>query len=125
LTVIAVPPEYFSNTNLSEAYFILGANKDQDIIEKCLNPLLGETKAGTKQIHDDIFHVYKTLDAAVGNIYETTSYRLVKNETCYEAITYLHYGNYEIYDPSLGIEEFDKIDINNKLLDILMKLDIE
>jgi hypothetical protein len=125
LTAIGVPAEYFTNTNLSEAYFILAANEDENLEDGCLAPMQGETTAGTKQIYADDFQIFKSIDAAAGNRYESTIYRLDKNDICYEAVTFLHYGVFENYDPSLGIKEFDRADVEKKLNNILMQLNVD
>ena len=108
LIKIDLPSEYFVDTNLNEAAFIVGASNDEKAVSTCLNAAPSEKEElNTRLINGNEYKVFRALDAAAGNRYETTSYRLVRNNICYEAIKYLCWG--EISNYPLGtIKEFNR-----------------
>ena len=46
-------------------------------------------------------------DPGAGNIYDTTSYRTVRNGQCYAIEYTIHSSQIGNYDPSMGIKAFD------------------
>lgn len=116
---VDLPEELYEGTNLSEAKLILGASQAEKVVTKCLQADLAEEAAGQIEINNIKYSVFNQMDVAAGNYYEMTLYRAIKNETCYEAVVYLHYGNIMNYDESLGIQEFDSERITSQINTVL------
>jgi hypothetical protein len=106
LVRIDLPAKYYSDTNLGEAAFIVGASRQPSIIASCTVPVLGEEKLGLRTISGSDFTAFYSLEPAAGNRYETISYRTVKNDICYEVIEFLHWGEISNYTPG-AVKEFD------------------
>ncbi len=124
LAVVDLPEKYFAGTNLSEAVFILGVSRDNKNISNCLEVLPGENKQSEPEIINGVeFSVFRSLEPTVGNRYETTSYRAIKNNACYEAVKLLHCGEISNY-PEGAIEEFDYAAIVSRLEEILKTVKI-
>ena len=62
----------------------------------------------TKTVNGTTYTVLCSSDAAAGNRYETTSYRVVRNSQCYVIEYTVHSTAIGNYDPSQGITEFDQ-----------------
>jgi hypothetical protein len=125
LARVDLPRNDFTDTNLSEASFIIGASREKEIIGKCLNISEQEQKQEDDMtINGIVFKVFEGMDAAAGNRYETTSYRTVMNEACYEAVMMLHYGNIDNYEKGT-VKEFDRTKAITDLSGILSSLEIK
>jgi len=57
----------------------------------------------------------KSSDPGAGNIYDTTSYKTIKNNMCYAVEYTVHSTNINNYSPDQNIKEFDKVKIENIL----------
>ena len=119
LAGIFLPQELFVGTNLGEAAVIVGISTSPDAVSKCeqINTTNDEKDLGPAMIGFASGHKFSAVGVGAGNIYESTIYRLVKNQNCYEIVELLHSGNIYNYDPGT-VEEFDK----NKFLGILEKM---
>ncbi|MCX6796704.1 MAG: hypothetical protein NTW06_04395, partial [Candidatus Falkowbacteria bacterium] len=96
----------------------VGASKQPSIIASCTNPILGEEKQAVKTINGIEFTVFKSLEPAAGNRYETTNYRTVQNNICYEAVIFLHWGEISNYTAG-AVKEFDHTLVFSKLEEIV------
>lgn len=118
LARVDVPESDFKGTNLGEASFIVGASRDAKVIKACLKAAPEERDVmGLEVINGTEMKVFSGSDPAAGNLYETKSYRAVKNGICYEATLLLHSGNIYNYEPG-AVKEFD----HEKFLGGLMKI---
>jgi hypothetical protein len=100
----------YLQTNLDDAYFLIGSSTDPQILPKCTEPLsLGgpESVVGTATIDGVSFTKSQAIGVGAGNVYEQIYYRTVYNNTCYEITYSLHYGNIGMYDPNT-VHEFDR-----------------
>ena len=101
----------YASTNLAEAYFLLGATTQNDIVQSCTQPAsLGgpENIVGNVDINGISFTRSEASGVATGNIYEQIYHRAVVNSTCYEVIFYIHSTNIGVYAPDAGVREFDR-----------------
>jgi plastocyanin len=119
LAIMTIPKSFEPNTNFGDARFTVGKSTDSSAVSSCLTATNGATKVGTVTINGTTFTKIAAKDAAAGNIYETTSYRTVKNNQCYAVEYTIHSGNIQNYDPSLGITAFDKAKVQNILENIV------
>lgn len=124
LARVDLPQSDFAGTNLGEASFIIGASGDKKVVGVCLKPALEESaKTSIETINGTEMKVFDGVGVGVGNIYETKSYRAVKNGVCYEATLLLHSGNIGNYPPG-AVKEFDHEKFLNGLKEILNTLKI-
>jgi len=123
-----VDTKSYSNTNLTEAYFLFGSSSAADEVQNCTQPIsfggpeniLGERDVnGVKFVHSEGGGV------AAGNIYEQTYYRAASQGVCYEITFFVHYGNIGNYSPDLGVKEFDRTALMQKFEAILSTLIIK
>lgn len=119
LARVDLPESDFVGTNLGEASFIVGASGDKKVIDACLKPAPEEkSTTSTENVNGTEMKVFDGVGVGAGNIYETKSYRAVKNGFCYEATLLMHSGNIGNYPPGT-VKEFDHIKALNGLKDIL------
>lgn len=124
LARVDLPQSDFAGTNLGEASFIVGANSDNKIIDVCLKSADEESATSSIEIINGTeMKVFNGVGVGAGNIYETKSYRAVKNGVCYEATLLLHSGNIWNYTPG-AVKEFDHEKFLNSLMEILNTLKI-
>ena len=123
-----VDTKSYSNTNLTEAYFLFGSSGATDMVQNCTQPvsfggpenMLDERNVnGVKFIHSQGGGV------AAGNIYEQTYYRAAYQGVCYEVTFFVHYGNIGNYSPDSGVKEFDRAALMQKFETILSTLIIK
>jgi hypothetical protein len=119
LARVDLPASAFAGTNLGEASFIVGASRDAKVVSACLKAAPEERGATSLEvINGTEMKVFSGSDPAAGNLYETTSYRAVKNGVCYEATLLLHSGNIYNYEPG-AVKEFDRVKMMAGLTEIL------
>ena len=90
LAQMTVPKDTEPGTNFSEAKFTVGTSADPAAVKGCLtnNPTGGPAQAPVSAtINGTTYMEFHSEDAGAGNLYDTTSYRTVKNNQCY-AIEY-------------------------------------
>lgn len=121
LVKITSPKDYAptKKTNLSNVTFTVGTSSDKNAIANCLAVENGETRVGIVTIGGVDFTKTVFGDAGAGNLYNTTSYRAVKNGMCYTIETTVHSTNLGVYAPEQGIKQFDQTAINNALSKIV------
>lgn len=111
----------YLQTNLDEAYFLIGSSADADVISKCTEPLSfggPETVLGNVSVNGVSFTKSQATGVGAGNIYEQTYYRTVYNNICYEITYFVHYGNIGAYDPNT-VHEFDHDGLMRKFDEVL------
>jgi len=115
LVEVDIPRTYMPKTNFSEAKFAVLDSNNSVIVSTCLTATNGETLAGTVNINGVTFTKMTLGDAGAGNFYDVTSYRTVRNNTCYALESVIHSTNIGNYSPDQGITEFDKTQIQGIL----------
>lgn len=107
---VRFPENAFSNTNFSEAYFVVSRSNEKITSLDCTGfigtPDPASTANQQQTINNILFTDKDLTDASAGNIYESKVYRTFHNDTCYEVALTLHTGNIHNYDPS--VQEFKK-----------------
>lgn len=113
----------FRGTNLGEASFIIGASGEKTALDACLKNAPEEGATSSEKVINGItMKEFSGEGVGAGNIYNTKSYRVVKNNICYEATLLLHSGRIENYDPP--VKEYDHVKALNALTEILDTLKI-
>lgn len=115
LAKVTIPRSSQPNTNFSEAIFTVGTSSDPEAIKDCLIPTNGERAKGTKNINGISFNKITLTEAGAGNYYDTTSYRVIRNDQCYALEYTIHSTNINNYPQELGIKEFDTQKVVNAL----------
>jgi hypothetical protein len=127
LTLHLIDTSFYVNTNLGEAYFVLGSSSDPQIVAACAQPNqngIPETPGGNVAVNGYDF-AYATLsDAGAGNYYEQHIYRVVNNGSCYEAIYFIHSANIGNFPPGV-VKEFDHQSLMNKFNAILSTIQLK
>lgn len=121
LSLALLDHSFYQKTNLSEVYLVVGLLTDAT---NCLQARPGEQELGNQTINGLTYQVGKLGDAAAGNLYEQTSYRTVKNNTCYEIFFLVHSGNIGNY-PEGTVVEYDAALVYEKLMQVLKSLSIQ
>lgn len=108
-------------TNFGDANFRVGASQSSTALSQCLNPIPANliTDTSNLTINGTNYFKFATTDAGAGNRYQITSYRTIKNNTCFAVDLMVHYSVLENYDPSMGIKAFDQNKIDSVLNQIL------
>jgi membrane-bound inhibitor of C-type lysozyme len=106
LAKLTVPQSFQSGTNFNEATFIVGTSADPDAVANCTKAENGAAATPTK-LGDMEVTMLTAHDAAAGNRYDTTSYRVVHNAQCYAVEYTIHYGAIENY-PKGAVKEFNE-----------------
>jgi membrane-bound inhibitor of C-type lysozyme len=122
LAQIDVPKSTEPGTNFSDAKFTVGTSADTNAVKNCLtyNPTGGASSTPTMvALNGTTYTVFHSSDAGAGNLYDTTSYRAVKNSQCY-AIEYTVHstqiGNY----PAGTVSAFNANDVQSIFGTIMM-----
>ena len=109
LAQVTIPRTIQPNTNFGDAKFTVGTSSDPAAVSTCLTDNLGGASKGTLVTINGVQYTKLTSgDAAAGNRYDTTSYRTVRDGQCYALEYTIHYGNFQNYDPSTGVKEFNE-----------------
>ncbi|MBY0328482.1 hypothetical protein K2Q02_00070 [Patescibacteria group bacterium] len=115
---IRIPKSFQPQTNFSEATVTL--YRIENSTDVCLTAEGGETASGTQ----NGWAVFTAGDAGAGNYYESTNYRMVKNNSCIMLQSLIHSTSLGAYDPSQGITEFDKEAVKTKLAEVIATVEI-
>ena len=104
---IALPSDMMTGTNLAEAGVFVGVSPDPAAVGNCLVAAQGETASSTVQLNGVTFSRFHSLGVGAGNYYDLTTWRTIKNGSCYEIAALLHSGNIHNY-PAGAVKEFDQ-----------------
>lgn len=103
--------DFEPKTNLSGVTLTVGTSADPSAVASCLtyNPTGGPALKATKEtVNGTTYTVFTASDAGAGNLYETKSYRAVKNSQCYAIEYTIHSTNIGNYSPDQGITAYDR-----------------
>ncbi len=105
---LIIPKSFQPKTNFSEAKFSVLKSSNKQDVDSCYLVTNGEVSSGFVEINGISFLKTMLGDAGAGNFYETTSYRTVQNNICFNISYVIHSTNIGVYSPDQGISEFDK-----------------
>ncbi len=114
LAKVYIPKSYQPGTNFSEAFFTVGSSKDTEAVASCTTGF-NNVPGVPSSLNNFPFVKVKFADAGAGNFYETTSYRIVRNDKCYAVEYTIHSTNIGNYPPEMNIVEFDKVRVEEAL----------
>ncbi len=108
LAEIYIPKTFMPQTNFGDAKFTIGVSGDPDAVSQCLVPEFPNMeKVSLATINGIQFTKITFSDAGAGNLYDTTSYRVVRGGECYAIEYTIHSGNIENY-PVGAVTAFDE-----------------
>jgi len=110
--------EYYSGTNLADAYVIISATQDGELVSACLELNNGERYWGEEKINSITFHKSSWAEGAAGHIYEEIAYCTVYQNTCYEIVWLIHSTNIGVYSPGT-VSEWDREKVMGRLEQVL------
>ncbi len=117
LVTVDLPREIMPKTNFAGGSVSVGISRDSAEVGGCI---IGDSEpAETKTIHNATFVIEKFNDAGAGNFYETTSYRILRDNVCIALEATIHSTNLGNYSPEQGIKEFDKTRIEEVLDEVV------
>lgn len=115
LATILVPKSYEPGTNFGDARFSVGVSSDPSAVATCLLPIArSKTAPDTVVIGDTKFTELGFTGVGAGNIYDTTSYRTVKDGACYALEYTIHYSNIQNY-PTDAVKALDEEKVTTAL----------
>lgn len=119
---IEISRSFQTRTNFVGASLRIGISTEATAVKECLNQpsSSGYSDAFTKRIIAGVpFSKFTRSNSAVGNNYQYTSYRAVRNGGC-EVFEYvINHRDIQNYPPESGIKEFDQTMVVNSLESIL------
>lgn len=121
LVRVDLPEGSYPGTNFSEAGLTVAVGKDASAVTSCL---LGVSAGGkllkeTKLINGITFYKDITSGGAAGNIYDSTVYRTIHQNTCYKVVLTIHTGNIGNY-PEGTVKEVNKQAVESLLNKMLL-----
>ncbi len=89
---IALLPELFKGTNLADAVVYVGATSTPSALIACTleSQTTQETRTGTTTISGADFASFHTKGVAKDDTYDVTTYRVIREDKCYEIAKVLH-----------------------------------
>jgi len=127
LTLEFINSDFYTNTNLHNAYLLYGSTTDPGIVANCTQLLFD----GEEQVIDHVtvngvdFVRSEGAGAAAGTLYNHVYYRTVYNDTCYEITIFVESGNIGHYPAELGIQEFDRDTLMKRFEDVLFTFHLQ
>ncbi len=119
---IEIPRSVQTRTNFVGASLRIGISTEATAVKECLNQpsSSGYSDTFTKRIIGGVpFGKFTRSNSAVGNNYQYTSYRAVRNSGC-EVFEYvINHRDIQNYPPESGIKEFNQTMVVNSLESIL------
>ena len=122
-----IDTQAYTDTNLSEAYFMFSSSDNPSIVQNCTQPVsLGglEEVLGTVDINGVTFVHSEGSGAAAGNFYEQVMYRSELLGRCYEAVYVIHSVSTGAFLPTV-IAEYDRAALIQKFEAIVSTLVIK
>lgn len=115
LAHIDVPQSYEPGTNFGDAKFMIGMSADPVAIAECLTSSYGGMGSSTPAIIGGVpFTKLTSSGVGAGNLYETTSYRTMKDSQCYAVEYTIHSMNIGNYTPG-AVQPFDRARVESAL----------
>lgn len=114
---LEVPREFQPGTNFADAAFTVGKSADPIAVSSCLNNLDGSAATTTAYIGEDKFTKLEFTGAGAGNLYQTTSYRILRDTFCWAVEYTIHSTNIQNY-PEGEVEAFDEAAITRSLEEV-------
>ncbi|MCX6790488.1 MAG: MliC family protein [Candidatus Kaiserbacteria bacterium] len=119
LAHIDVPQSYEPGTNFGDAKFTIGMSADPVAIAECLTSSYGGMGSSTPSTIDSIpFTKLTSSGVGAGNLYETTSYRTVRDSQCYAVEYTIHSMNIGNYTPG-AVKAFDRARVESALEEVV------
>ncbi len=105
-----LPKSFESGTNFDDATFTVGTSADPSAVAECLTWNIGNNGSQKQNvtINGVTYAKFVASDAGAGNLYQTTSYRTVRNNQCYAIEYTIHSSQLGNYPASMGIKAFDQ-----------------
>lgn len=119
-SLLLIESEYYDQTNLNEAYFIITASKEPQEIANCTltgPPIQGK---GEVRVNNVDYQWMDQINGGAGNIWQEISYMTIYGETCFHVIFFLHSHHAENYDPP--VSDFDADGVIAKLTEVFDSL---
>jgi membrane-bound inhibitor of C-type lysozyme len=125
LAKLVIPSSFEPKTNFGDATFTIGTSADLSAVAECTTYAESGGAALVKSqvtINGVTYTKFVTSDAGAGNIYQTTSYRTIRNSQCYAIEYTIHSANIQNYSPDQGITAFDQNKVQSLLEAIVQSL---
>lgn len=117
LVSVELPKEFAPQSNFSEATVSVGVTNDATEVAACI---IGDSEPAEKKvINGATFVKTSSSDAGAGNLYETVSYRIVRDGVCMALEQTIHSTNIGNYSPEQGIKEFNKAKVQAALDEVI------
>ena len=117
LVSVQLPKEFAAQTNFSEATVSVGVTNDTTEVAACI---IGDSEPAEKKVINGATFIKTTSsDAGAGNLYETISYRILRDGVCMALEQTIHSTNIENYSTEQGIKEFDKVKVQAALDEVI------
>jgi hypothetical protein len=117
LAKLVIPKEFEPGTNFSDATFTVGKSADPAAVASCLKTLAGAQATTTTYLGEDKFTKLEFTGAGAGNIYETTSYRILRGDSCWAVEYTIHSTNIGNYPPGT-VDEYDEAMVTRALEEV-------
>jgi membrane-bound inhibitor of C-type lysozyme len=122
LAKLTIPSSFQPKTNFGDATLTIGTSADPHALKQCntFSESGGPSVPSTQvTINGVSFTKFSESDAGAGNIYQTTSYRTIRNNQCYAIEYTIHSANIQNYSPDQGITTFDQNKVQSVLEEIV------
>ncbi len=115
LAKATLPSSFEPKTNFANAVFTVGTSADPTALADCLSNTSGDQsiKGTSVTINGTHYEKFISMDVGAGNIYQTTSYRTLKNNQCYAIEYTIHSVNIANFSSDQGISTFDQTKVEN------------
>jgi len=116
LAQLTIPRSFQPNTNFADARFTVGMSGDPAAVKGCLTQGNGSmTTAPVSVTLNGVSYARLSFgDAGAGNLYETTSYRTIRNNQCYSVEYTIHSSPIANY-PAGHVTAFDRVQVQSVL----------
>lgn len=115
LAQVQLPASAQPKTNFAGATFSVGTSADPSAVATCLSYNPGGGAPTTVTINGVTFDKFTSSDAGAGNLYQTTSYRVVRDSQCYALEYTIHSTQLANYPASAGIKAFNQATLVSQL----------
>jgi membrane-bound inhibitor of C-type lysozyme len=121
LAKVTLPGSTQPNTDLADSRFTVGVSSDPSAVATCLMANSGEQPGSPASVdlNGTTYAVFTSNDAAVGNRYDTTSYRALRGDQCYAIGYTIHSLAIENFPSERHIAPFDRAKVQTVLESIV------